>query len=165
MPPARPEQQAFAPYGGFPMYQQQPAFPAFVPQMPAPPFMAPGMQPQGHYGPVHRATNPGALDGGNTNVSLYINHIGPHVTEEVLRQAFAVHGNVASVKIMREHGYGFVQFPDPAAAAQAMAALNNNMELSSGTPLQVSLKTASKKKPGFNATPAYPAPPKRYTPY
>lgn len=62
-------------------------------------------------------------------MKLYVGNLSYECTETELRDVFAAHGEVTSVRILtdqvsgRSKGFGFVEMPDEAARA-AMAALN-----------------------------------------
>jgi RNA recognition motif-containing protein len=64
-------------------------------------------------------------------MKLYVGNLSYEFTEAQLRELFAAHGEVTSVRILtdqvsgRSKGFGFVEMPDEAARA-AMAALNGS---------------------------------------
>jgi cold-inducible RNA-binding protein len=74
-------------------------------------------------------------------MNIYVGNISRDVTQDDLREAFKVHGEVTSVNIITDkfsgqsRGFGFVEMP---AAAEAMAAIGalNNQDLK-GRPLNV----------------------------
>lgn len=63
-------------------------------------------------------------------MNIYVGNLSFDATEEDLRQAFAEHGDVASVNIImdretgRSRGFGFVDMPDGQQAKAAIEALN-----------------------------------------
>jgi RNA recognition motif-containing protein len=63
-------------------------------------------------------------------MNIYVGNISFSTTEEDLRQAFEVFGPVTSATILkdkltnRSRGFGFVEMPDSANAAAAIAGLN-----------------------------------------
>ena len=68
-------------------------------------------------------------------MNLYVSNLSPTTTEDDLRQAFQVHGEVSSVSVLADQmkggrhighsrGFGFVIMPDTAQAKKALAALN-----------------------------------------
>lgn len=67
-------------------------------------------------------------------MNIYVGNLGPEVTEDDLRQAFAAFGNVATASVIKDkfsgesRGFGFVEMP---AKAEAQAAINglNSKEL------------------------------------
>ena len=62
--------------------------------------------------------------------SIYVGNLSFDATEEDIRQAFAQHGEVASVNIVtyretgRSRGFAFVEMPDGAEAKKAIDNLN-----------------------------------------
>ena len=62
--------------------------------------------------------------------SIYVGNLSYDATEEDIRQAFAQHGEVASVNIVtyretgRSRGFAFVEMPDGAEAKKAIDNLN-----------------------------------------
>lgn len=62
---------------------------------------------------------------------LFVANLAYSVTEDVLRDLFAQHGDVVSVKIVtdtftgRSKGFGFVEMTTKEAASAAIQALNN----------------------------------------
>jgi len=80
-------------------------------------------------------------------VNLYVKHLDDDVDDEVLKNEFAVFGNIASVKIMRDEknnskGFGFVCFRNPEDASKALAEMSGR--LFGSKPLYVAL--AQKKQ-------------------
>jgi len=63
---------------------------------------------------------------------LYVGNVPTSVTEDDLREAFGVHGNVAQVDVIqdretgRPRGFAFVEMEEPAAADAAIQALDGN---------------------------------------
>lgn len=63
-------------------------------------------------------------------MKIYVGNLTTDTTEEELRQAFAGHGQVTSVKIIKDRdtfesrGFGFVEMPSKVQAQEAMKALN-----------------------------------------
>ena len=61
--------------------------------------------------------------------SIYVGNLSYDATEEDIRQAFAQHGEVASVSIVtyretgRSRGFAFVEMPDDSAAQNAIETL------------------------------------------
>ena len=99
---------------------------------------------------VDSAAGPGAGAGagaggsgsqrGPPGANIYINNVDPRTDEEGLRALFAPYGNVRSVRLFAQHGYGFVSYDEPHAAAAAIAYLHGSNLGNSGRPLEVSLK-------------------------
>ena len=62
--------------------------------------------------------------------NIYVGNLSYEATEDDIRQAFAAHGDVSSVAIMkdkmtgRSRGFGFVEMSDKNQAAAAISALN-----------------------------------------
>lgn len=63
-------------------------------------------------------------------MNIYIGNIPHDATEDELREAFAIYGQVASVAIIKDRftgesrGFGFVEMPTRSEAQAAIAALN-----------------------------------------
>lgn len=63
-------------------------------------------------------------------MNIYVGSLSPSVSEETLRQLFEKHGDVTSVKIMKDkftqepRGFGFIEMPNDEEAQKAMATLN-----------------------------------------
>jgi RNA recognition motif-containing protein len=85
-------------------------------------------------------------------MNIYVGNLTPDTTEDELRQAFAAHGDVSSVKIIRDgatgesRGFGFVEM---ASEEQAQAAITemNGKELK-GNALHVEPGRARPPAPG-----------------
>src|SRR5512135_1408988 len=56
---------------------------------------------------------------------LYVGNLNYKTTEETLKSAFAVYGNVVSATIIQGKGFGFVEMSTPEEAAKAKESLNN----------------------------------------
>jgi RNA recognition motif-containing protein len=56
---------------------------------------------------------------------LYVGNINYSTTEEELKELFANHGEVVSVKIIENRGFGFVEMSSQAEAEKAKQSLNN----------------------------------------
>ena len=62
---------------------------------------------------------------------LYVGNMSYSTSEEELREAFAVHGEVSSVNIVldritgKSRGFGFVEMSTPEAAQEAIKGLND----------------------------------------
>lgn len=63
-------------------------------------------------------------------LNLYVGNLSFNTTEDDVREAFAQHGAVSSVRLItdretgRSRGFGFVEMDDAQAAQNAMTALN-----------------------------------------
>jgi RNA recognition motif-containing protein len=63
-------------------------------------------------------------------LNLYVGNLSFNTTEEAVREAFAQHGAVSSVRLITDRetgqsrGFGFVEMDDAQAAQNAMAALD-----------------------------------------
>ena len=63
-------------------------------------------------------------------MNIYVGNLANEVSEEDLRQAFETHGQVESVKIIKDklsgesRGFGFVEIPVKAEAESAITDLN-----------------------------------------
>lgn len=63
-------------------------------------------------------------------MNLYVGNLAYSVTEDDLRELFAEHGEIASVKLIMDQytgqskGFGFVEMPNNAEADTAIKALN-----------------------------------------
>ncbi len=55
---------------------------------------------------------------------LYVGNLSYSTSEEALRDAFSVHGEVTGVTIIAGRGFGFVEFADDESAEKAKEALN-----------------------------------------
>jgi RNA recognition motif-containing protein len=64
-------------------------------------------------------------------MNLYVSNLGFNVTEQELKNLFAQHGQVSSVKIITDYntgqsrGFGFVEMANDSEAEKAMTKLNN----------------------------------------
>ncbi len=58
---------------------------------------------------------------------LYVGNLNYQTTEEALRDAFGAQGEVASVEIIAEKGFGFVEFANETDAEKAKRALNGTV--------------------------------------
>ena len=58
-------------------------------------------------------------------MNLYIGNLPPNCTDDTLRTLFEPYGTIVTLKALRDKGIGFVQYADAAAAASAIAAMNN----------------------------------------
>ncbi len=64
-------------------------------------------------------------------MNIYVGNLSREVTEEDLRQAFEVHGQVSSIAIIKDRstgiprGFGFVEMPTQAEAQAAVDSLND----------------------------------------
>ena len=64
---------------------------------------------------------------------LYVGNLDYEVTEAELRQAFAIHGEVVSVRVIVDHesgrskGFGFVEMASEAEGAAALAATKGQL--------------------------------------
>ena len=74
-----------------------------------------------------RKPHPAPADG---SVEIYVGNLSYDMTEDQLRETFAVYGKVNSARLItnkfngKSKGFGFVQMPDRAEADKAIAALN-----------------------------------------
>ncbi len=63
-------------------------------------------------------------------MNIYVGNLSYSMTEDELREAFAAHGEVSSVKILsdretgRSRGFGFVEMPDQSEGETAVSQLN-----------------------------------------
>ncbi len=63
-------------------------------------------------------------------MNIYVGNLSYGMSEDELRDAFAAHGQVSSVKILmdretgRSRGFGFVEMPNQGEAEAAIAQLN-----------------------------------------
>jgi RNA recognition motif-containing protein len=63
-------------------------------------------------------------------MNIYIGNLAPDTTEDEVREAFAAHGDVASVKIIRDgatgesRGFGFVEMPNEEQAKAAITEMS-----------------------------------------
>ena len=64
-------------------------------------------------------------------MNIYIGNLSKEVTEDDLRKAFEVYGEVSSTKIIKDiftqesKGFGFIEMPENTKAQEAIAGLNN----------------------------------------
>jgi len=77
-----------------------------------------------------------------TGVNLYVKNLDDSIDDEALRKEFSSHGNITSVKVMRDQtgrskGFGFVCFTYPDEATKAVTEMNG--KLVGGKPLYVAL--------------------------
>ncbi len=65
-------------------------------------------------------------------MNIFVAQLNFKTKREELEKAFAIHGQVTSVKIVRDRetgrskGYGFIEMPNDNEASAAIAALNNS---------------------------------------
>lgn len=65
-------------------------------------------------------------------MNIYVANLGYGTSEDQVRDAFAAHGEVTSVKLImdqvsgRPRGFGFVEMPDTSQAETAIEELNNS---------------------------------------
>lgn len=63
-------------------------------------------------------------------MNIYVGNLSYSMSEDELREAFAAHGEVSSVKILsdretgRSRGFGFVEMPNASEGEKAIAQLN-----------------------------------------
>ncbi|MBA2689626.1 MAG: RNA-binding protein [Burkholderiales bacterium] len=63
-------------------------------------------------------------------MKIFVGNLSPGITEDDLRQAFAVYGQVTAVSIVNDRftgvskGFGFVEMPGKAASLAAITGLN-----------------------------------------
>jgi RNA recognition motif-containing protein len=63
-------------------------------------------------------------------MNIYVGNLSYSMSEDELRDAFAAHGEVSSVKILsdretgRSRGFGFVEMPNASEGEKAIAQLN-----------------------------------------
>jgi len=63
-------------------------------------------------------------------VNLFVSNLSDEITENELREAFEVYGDVSSVRLIKESGtgrslgFGSVEMPDPFQACSAVRGLN-----------------------------------------
>ena len=63
-------------------------------------------------------------------MNIYVGNLSYEVTEEDLKEAFEVFGDVETIKVIRDNytgrskGFGFVEMPDSADAKSAIDGLN-----------------------------------------
>lgn len=79
-------------------------------------------------------------------MNIYVGNLSYEVTDEDLREAFEVYGEVASAKVIKDNfsgasrGFGFVEMPSNSEADTAIKALN-------GTELKGNLIKISEARP------------------
>jgi len=95
----------------------------------------------GGYGPIREH-----MSRGGPGCNLYINNLDHFVTDADIRNLFSPFGNVISVKLFANNGYGFVSFDNPSAANAAITALNGLPSQKGTKRLEVSLKTEKGEK-------------------
>ena len=65
-------------------------------------------------------------------MNIYVGNLSPEVNEDDLREAFEAHGQVSSVKVIKDRftgeprGFGFIEMPEQEEAKTAMEILNGN---------------------------------------
>ena len=65
-------------------------------------------------------------------MNIYVGNLSPEVNEDDLREAFEAHGQVSSVKVIKDRftgeprGFGFIEMPEQEEAKTAMESLNGN---------------------------------------
>ncbi|MCZ6690350.1 MAG: RNA-binding protein [Planctomycetota bacterium] len=63
-------------------------------------------------------------------MNIYVGNLSFDASEDIVRQAFAAHGEVSSVKLItdretgRPRGFGFVEMPNDEEGRKAIAAVN-----------------------------------------
>lgn len=63
-------------------------------------------------------------------MNIYVGNLSYSMSEDELREAFAAHGDVSSVKILtdretgRSRGFGFVEMPNSSEGGKAISQLN-----------------------------------------
>ncbi len=63
-------------------------------------------------------------------MNIYVGNLPKTTTEEAVREAFAVHGEVTSVKLIKDNfsnelrGFGFIEMPSKTAGATAIQMMN-----------------------------------------
>jgi hypothetical protein len=134
-----------------------------APPMPPMAVMAPPIPPMAIGGMVAVPANvqavppaPGMGKRGPPGANLYVNNLSPYINEVQIRQLFGDYGQVASVKLFTQHGYGFVSFENPQSALIAMQSLNGAMlaaGLGNGRPLEVSFKKEKNAPAGVRFEP------------
>lgn len=74
-------------------------------------------------------------------MNIYVGNLSYSLSEEELRDAFAAHGEVSSVKVLmdretgRSRGFGFVEMPNQSEAEAAVSEVNGKEV--GGRPLRV----------------------------
>ena len=65
-------------------------------------------------------------------MNIYVGNLSLEVNEDDLREAFEAHGQVSSVKVIKDRftgeprGFGFIEMPEQEEAKTAMESLNGN---------------------------------------
>ena len=65
-------------------------------------------------------------------MNIYVGNLSQEVNEDDLREAFEAHGQVSSVKVIKDRftgeprGFGFIEMPEQEEAKTAMESLNGN---------------------------------------
>jgi polyadenylate-binding protein len=77
-----------------------------------------------------------------SGVNLYVKNLDDNIDDEALEKEFSTHGNITSVKVMRDQsgrskGFGFVCFTYPDEATKAVTEMNGKLIF--GKPLYVAL--------------------------
>lgn len=63
-------------------------------------------------------------------MNIYVSNLGEQITDDSLHATFSAHGQVSSAKVIMDQftgyprGFGFVEMPDEAEAAIAIATIN-----------------------------------------
>ncbi len=84
-------------------------------------------------------------------MNIFVSNFGFSVQDDDLKSYFAEYGEVSSAKVIidreanRSKGFGFVEMPDDAAAAKAIAELNGAMV--DGRPIRVSEARPKEDRP------------------
>lgn len=87
-------------------------------------------------------------------MNIYVGNLSYDLTDDDLREAFAAFGDVQSAKVIfdretgRSKGFGFVEMPDDAQAAEAIEALNGQ-DLK-GRPARVSEARPRPSRPSYD---------------
>lgn len=82
------------------------------------------------------------------NSKMYVGNLNYSVSESELRDLFAEHGNVESVKIIEGRGFGFVEMSAKEEMDAAMEALNG--QDFKGRTLRIDEARPRKDKRGYN---------------
>ena len=65
-------------------------------------------------------------------MNIYVGNLSPEVSEDDLREVFETHGQVSSVKVIKDRftgeprGFGFIEMPEQEEAKAAMENLNGS---------------------------------------
>jgi RNA recognition motif-containing protein len=87
-------------------------------------------------------------------MNLYVSNLGFNTGDEELKAMFEPYGTVSSAKVImdkimnKSRGFGFVEMPDGAAAANAIAAINGSMN--DGREVKVSEARPREERPRSN---------------